>query len=104
MHYYTTSNPDTGDCFLICFVIRDMEDRQPSPEVEEDIVALVQLKGDEIVWHKKGTDGDNYHFNEYLMKQDLLMYKKLDEEGWVFEVPFPCIANDSEVTYSWSTP
>ncbi|ENF7992476.1 hypothetical protein ABRC43_004655, partial [Salmonella enterica] len=46
MHYYTTSNPDTGDCFLICFVIRDMEDRQPAPEVEEDIVALVQLKGD----------------------------------------------------------
>lgn len=61
MHYYTTSNPDTGDCFLICFVIRDMEDRQPTPEVEEDIVALVQLKGGEIVWHKKGTDGDNYH-------------------------------------------
>ncbi|EPM9307209.1 hypothetical protein ACTSMF_003524 [Salmonella enterica subsp. enterica serovar Newport] len=104
MHYYTTSNPDSGDCFLICFVIRDMEDRQPTPEVEEDIVALVQLKRGEIVWHKKGTDGDNYHFNEYLMKQDLLMYKELDEEGWIFEAPFPCVANNSEVTYSWSTP
>lgn len=104
MHYYATSNPDTGDCFLICFVIRDLEDRQPTPEVEEDIIALVQLKGDEIVWHKKGTDGDNYHFNEYLMKHDLLMYKELDEEGWIFEAPFPCVANNSEVTYSWSTP
>lgn len=108
MFYCTSYNPTTKDCFLICFDSNEEDSCQPLPVSEGDIVALVQMKGDEIIWHKKGRDGSHYHFNEYLMKEDMRNFLERHSEGqgegWAFYVPFPCAMNESEVTYSWQSP
>lgn len=108
MFYYTSYNPTSKDCFLICFDTSEEDWPQPLPMKEEEIVALVQLKGDELIWHKKGRDGSHYHFNEYLMKEDMRNFLELyfegNGEGWEFHTSFPCVMSDSEVTYSWQSP
>jgi len=92
----------------VCFRSDDIDGVVLVPEKDSDIVALVQMKGTEIIWHKKGLDRDYYHFNECLMKEDMKLYRDsyLESEGdsWTFDVDFPCVMNDSEVTYTWQTP
>lgn len=109
MFYCTTFNPQTNDCFLVCFRSDDNIDGVVLvPEKDSDIVALVQMKGTEIIWHKKGLDGHYYHFNECLMKEDMERFRDFyfenGTDGWTFDVDFPCVMNDSEVTYTWQTP